>query len=76
MIEGTRMVSCLAVSSPSYLCTPSLLAGGAERETEKALMLYKHCSTADKTLVCYQPCFGHQSKTGQVLHPTGYCEEN
>jgi len=40
---------------------------------EKALMLCKHCSATAKTLVCYQHCSSHKSKT---QHPTGFCEES
>lgn len=33
---------------------------GAAWDTDKALMLWKHCSaTANSTLVCYDHCFGH-----------------
>lgn len=34
---------------PNFLLSPSLLACGAVRETENALMFYKHCSAISKT---------------------------
>jgi len=43
-----------AVSPPSPLCTPDLLAGGAAGEAEKTLTLCEHCSATAKTLLCYQ----------------------
>lgn len=45
-----------AVSSPSSLCIPSLLAAEVVRDTEKALMLWQHCSAITKISLCYQPC--------------------
>ena len=56
-----------AASPPSFLCTPSLLAGGVVRETEKALTLCKHCSAITKTSLCYQHCFRHKCKTYSPL---------
>lgn len=38
-----------AVSSPSVLCTSSLLSGGVVCEAEKALTLCEHCSAITKT---------------------------
>lgn len=67
---GTGLCTCSVPSQP--LAHPSLLAEGAERDTEKALVLYKHCSAVAKTLVCYQPCFSHWCKT---LHCTSCCDE-
>ena len=52
---GTSLWSAvLTVSPPNFLCTLSLLAGGAAWETEEALNLCKHCSAITKILVCYQ----------------------
>lgn len=45
-----------AVSSPSSLCIPSLLAAEVVQDTEKALMLWQHCSAITKISLCYQPC--------------------
>ena len=50
-----------AVSPPSFSCTPSLLAGRAVWEADKALMLWKHCSEVTKTSLCYQHCLQHKS---------------
>ena len=51
-----------SVSSSSLLTIPSLLSGIAEWETEKAFMLFKHCSAIVKTIAMFQLCFGHKSK--------------
>ena len=57
----------VGVSYPGFvpsqpLATASLLAVEAEQETEKALMLCKHCSAIATMSACYQSCFGHQGK--------------
>lgn len=61
-----------SVSPSRLLPTSSLLAVGAEWETEKDLMLCKYCSTIAEPLVCYQYCF-IQSKT---KHCMGCYEHN
>ena len=56
---GLTLVSpgqLLALSPPSFWCTPSLLAGRAAGEAEKSLALCEHCSN---TSVCYH-CYFHQ----------------
>jgi len=63
----------LVVSSPNFLCTPSLLTGGAEWETETTMTLCKHCSAVTKTFLRYQRCFRHKSK---VWHTVSTYEEN
>lgn len=63
----------LAASPPSLLPTPSLLSKGPKWETAKALELYKDCLATAKTSVCYQHCFGHQSRT---KHSIGCYEAN
>lgn len=56
-----------AVSPPSLLPTHLLpCTVEAERETEKALMLCKHCLSIPKTLVCYQHWFSHKSKHSTI----------
>ena len=45
------------VSPPSFLCTPSLLAGGVGWEGEKALTLCKHCAEVTVASLYYQHCF-------------------
>lgn len=50
------------LSSPNYFC-PSLLAGRAAGEAEKAFPLCKHCPA--KASLCYQHCFGHISRAAQ-----------
>ena len=56
--------SSVSLASPhNLLPMPSVLTGAAEWETEKTLMLCKHCSAVAKTLVGYQYCFGYKSKT-------------
>lgn len=62
-----------AVSPLNLLSTPSLLAAGAGWGTEKAVMLYKHCSETHKTSACYQNSFGHKSK---AQHHREYREES
>jgi len=42
-------------------------------EKQKALMRFKNCSAIAKTLVCYQHCSSHKSKS---QHHTGFYEEN
>jgi len=63
----------LAASPPSFLCTPSPVAGGMVRGAEKALALCKCCSAITKISLSYQYCFQHKSKTW--TH-TNYYEEN
>jgi len=53
-------LSWLCPSQP--LVHPSLPAVGAERGTEKALMLCKQCSASAKTSLCYQHRPDHKSK--------------
>lgn len=54
-------VICLIVPPPNLLCIPQSLWGvDTEWDTEKALMLCRHCSARAKTFVCYQHCFGHK----------------
>lgn len=52
---------------PNSLPTSSLFIlkgeNGAQWETGKTLMLCKCCWAVAKTLVCYQGCFSHRSKT-------------
>jgi len=57
-----------AMSPPSFLCTPSLLAGEEQRRP-----LCKHCSAITKISMYYQHCFQHKSIT--QLH-TSYYEES
>lgn len=49
----------LAVSPPSFLCTPSLFSGS---RAEKSLTLCKHHSATTNTSVCYQHYLHHKSK--------------
>ena len=65
-------VICPVASCPNPLHSPNLFTGRAEWETEMALMLCKHCSAKARTLMCYQYCFGHKSKT---QHHMSCCEE-
>jgi len=53
----------VGVSCPKFLCNPSLLAGRAVWEAEKALTLCKYCSAVTKTSQCYQHHFHHKSET-------------
>lgn len=54
-----------SVSSPSFSCAASLLAG---RYCEKQNDLEtEHCLAINKVWVCYQYCFGHQSKATYKL---------
>lgn len=46
-----------------FLPTHSTLTGAAGRETEKTLMLRKHCLAVAKTLMCYRYCLGYKSET-------------
>lgn len=64
-------LSCLC-SLPPCALPASLLAGQPEQQ-KKTLTPCKHCSARTKTLVCYQHCFHHESRTQQS---TGHCEEN
>jgi len=55
-----------AVSSLSFLPTPSLPreAGGGQVEKKRKLWaLCKHCSAVAETWMCHQCCFGQKSKT-------------
>ena len=52
-----------AVSPPSALGTPSLLAGGAVGGAEKPLVLCKHCSALTRTPLASQGSFQHRRKT-------------
>jgi len=52
-----------AVPPPTFLCTPSPLAGGVGWEAEKALTLCKQRSAIIKTSLYYQHYFQHKSKT-------------
>lgn len=69
--------SCCSSVLSQFLVDSSLLAGNADWETEKTLMLCKPCSAAAKTLMCYQHCSTHKTKTqhhvgsfkGNLLHP-------
>lgn len=51
MVRNIPQSAVPAVSAPNISFTPNLLSGGAVREAEKALMLYKRCSAGSKTLV-------------------------
>lgn len=51
---------------PAYCTLPSLFTRGAERETEKALTLCKHCSATPKIWACYQHCFSHKPKHSPI----------
>lgn len=55
-VSSPLPASCLllAYSQPTH--------GAAELETEKSLVLWKHCSATAKTWMCYLHCFGHKSK--------------
>lgn len=59
-------------SKPLCHSQPTCKRWGAEWEIKMALILHKHGSATAKTLVCYQPCFGHNPKT---QHHTGCLEE-
>lgn len=69
--------SCCSSVLSQFLVDSSLLAGNGDWETEKTLMLCKPCSAAAKTLMCYQHCSTHKTKTqhhvgsfkGNLLHP-------
>jgi len=54
---------CTLCTLPTSCSSLPLLTAGAEWETEKALMLCKHCWATAKTLVYYQHCFSHTTKT-------------
>ena len=51
----------LAVSPPSFLCPPRLLAGGVG-EAEKALTLCEHCSAVMETSLRYQQFLATNAK--------------
>lgn len=56
-----------------FLPALSLLPGNMEEwEIKKALMLFKKCSTMNKTLACYQCYFGQKSK---AQHQADCCEK-
>lgn len=44
-----------------------------EQNTDKALMLYQHCSAIAKALLCYKGCLGYKCQT---LHHTSCSEEH
>lgn len=54
--------SFLPVSPAASCPPPGLLTERAVWEAEKALTLYKHCSPAIKTLMCYQYGFDHKCR--------------
>jgi len=53
-------------SPPSFLCTPSLLAGKATWGALKALTLCKYCSVITKTSLCYQHCSQQNPKHSPI----------
>lgn len=53
----------VALSSPSFLCIPSVLPAEAVWGTEKVLALCKHCSAITEVFLCYQQCFQLKSHT-------------
>lgn len=53
------------------MSNPGVLIRGSEWEKEETLKLYKNCSAIAKTLMFYQHCFSHISKT---QHSRGYEE--
>lgn len=57
-------ISLVSLGQPSRLCPPPSLL--PTPETEKALTLCICCPATAKTSMCYQHCFGHQSKTQQL----------
>lgn len=57
----------LAVPTPKFLCTPSLLAGRMGWEAGKALRLCKHSLAITKTSLCYQHCFQQNPKHSPML---------
>lgn len=53
---GQSGSSFLVLSLHRCLCTASLLTGSSVWESEKSLILCKHCSAITTTLVCKQHC--------------------
>lgn len=62
-----------ALFPPGLLPTLSLLTMVTEWETERTLMLCKHCSATVEPLVCYPCWFSNTSKPQQ---PMGWYKEN
>lgn len=63
--------SAILTVSPGCICWGRR---GAEEEKETAFMLRRYCSAIAKTLVSYQHCFSHKSKTQQHMGYYGRCE--
>lgn len=58
-----QMGSAVPAVTPAPNFLFSLLAAKPAWETEEALTLCKQCSAIAETLLCYQHCCGHKSKT-------------
>lgn len=71
-LQVTRQLSVLVLFPPSFLGTSSLLADSTVRETEKTLCLYKQCSTATETSVCYPHYRHYETKITKIQHRLGH----
>ena len=59
-----HLPGCVPSQTLAYALIYSL---GGQWETEKALMLFKHCSAIAEILVCCQHCCSHKSKKPRTI---------
>lgn len=73
---GQSGSSFLVLSLHRCLCTASLLTGSSVWESEKSLILCKHCSAITTTLVCKQHCCFVFFPISKIWHHTSHHEDN